>query len=148
MKFPCLPYNLRWIGYALLIPGLVIGYLWGFAGFKPEWLNVPVFAVYSSYLKTVTFGLTKTNLSDELACILLLTGGVWLVCSKEKTESPETYLLRYKALYFSVLLNSAFLLFSIIFIYGIGFIDVMIINLFSQLTFYLLIFRFLMKRHG
>lgn len=92
--------------------------------------------------------MTRTNLSDELACILLLAGGLWLVCSKEKTESPEIDLLRYKAFLFSVLLNSGFLLFSILFIYGIGFIDVMIINLFSQLTFYLLIFRFLMKRHG
>jgi hypothetical protein len=148
MKFPCFPYSLRWIGYILIIPGLALGYLWSFSGFKPEWLSVPVFAVYSSYIKTVTFSMTRTNLSDELACILLLAGGLWLVCSKGKTENPEIDLLRYKAFLFSVLLNSGFLLFSILFIYGIGFIDVMIINLFSQLTFYLLIFRFLMKRHG
>ena len=148
MKFPCFPYSLRWIGYILIVPGLACGYLWGFSGFKPEWLSVPVFAVYSFYIKTVTFSMTRTNLTDELAGVLLLTGALWLVCSKEKTESLEIDLLRYKAFLFSVLLNSGFLLFSILFIYGIGFIDVMIINLFSQLTFYLLIFRFLMKRHG
>jgi hypothetical protein len=148
MKFPCLPYSLRWIGYLLIIPGLALGYLWGFSGFKPEWLNVPVFAVHSSYLKTVTFGMTRTNLADELAAFLLLTGALWLLCSKEKSENPETDHLRYKAFFISVLLNSGFLLFSMVFIFGIGFINIMILNLFSQLAFYLLIFRFLMKRQG
>lgn len=92
--------------------------------------------------------MTRTNLTDELAGILLLTGALWLVCSKEKTESPEIDLLRYKAFFFSVLLNSCFLLFSILFIFGIGFINIMIINLFSQLAFYILIFRILMNRQG
>jgi hypothetical protein len=146
MKFPCLPCSLKWIGYFLLIPGLVLAYFWGFGGFKPEWLNVPVFAVYSSYIKTITFGMTRTNLTDELAGVLLLTGALWLVCSKEKTESTDIDLLRYKAFFISVLLNSGFLLFSILFIFGIGFINIMIINLFSQLAFYLLIFRFLRIR--
>jgi hypothetical protein len=146
MKFPCFPYSLRWIGYILIVPGLALGYLWSFSGFKPEWLSIPVFAVYSSYIKTVTFNMTRTNLTDELAAVLLLTGALWLVCSKEKTESPEIDVLRYKAFFFSVLLNSCFLLFSILFIFGIGFINIMIINLFSQLAFYLLIFRILMIR--
>jgi hypothetical protein len=147
MKFPFLPYTFRWIGLVFFIPGLALAYLWGFAGFKPEWLSVPVFAVYSEYLKTVTFGMTKTNLADELAAILLLTGILWFICSKEKSENQQTDLLRYKALFLSVLINSAFLLFSIFFIFGIGFIDVMIINLFSQLFIYLLIFRFLVFRN-
>ena len=148
MKFPFFPHSLRWIGYILFIPGLTLGFLWGFAGFNPGWLKVPVFAVYSSYLKTVTFGMTRTNLTDELTCILLLTGTLWLICSREKVESPELDLLRYKAFFFSVLLNSLFLLFSVLFIFGIGFINVMIINMFSQLVFYLVVFRFLMKRRG
>jgi hypothetical protein len=147
MKFPFLPYSFRFAGFVLFIPGLALGYLWGFAGFKPEWLSVPVFAVYSEYLKTVILGMTKTNLADELAGILLLTGTLWFVCSKEKSESTTLDLLRYKALLLSVLINSAFLLFSILFIFGIGFIDVMIINLFSQLFLYLLVFRFLVFRN-
>jgi len=92
--------------------------------------------------------MTRTNLTDELASVLLLAGALWLLCSKEKSESSEIDQLRYKAFFFSVLLNSGFLLFSILFIFGIGFINIMIINLFSQLAFYLLIFRFLMKRQG
>jgi|WetSurMetagenome_2_1015567.scaffolds.fasta_scaffold618243_2 hypothetical protein len=143
MKFPFLPRSLRWIGYALFIPGLTLGILWGYAGFKPEWLKFPVFAVYSSYLKTVTFGMTHTNLTDELAAVLLLSGLLWLAFTKERTEDPGTGLLRYKALFISVLINSVFLLFSIVFIFGIGFIDAMIINLFSQLGIYLVALRVL-----
>ena len=146
MKFPFLPRSLRWTGYILFVPGFTLGILWGFAGFKPEWLKVPVFAVYSSYLKTVTFEMSRTNFTDELAAILMLTGLLWMVCTKEISESPETNLLRFKALIFSILLNSVFLLFGIVFIFGIGFIDVMIINLFSQLAVYLLAFRILVAR--
>jgi uncharacterized membrane protein (DUF485 family) len=130
----------------LLVPGLALGYFWGFAGFKPEWLSVPVFAVYSQYLKTVTFAMSRTNLADELAGILILAGALWLFCTKEKHETPQTELLRYKALFYSVILNSVFLLFGILFIFGIGFIDLLIVNLFSQLIFFLVIFRILILR--
>jgi len=87
--------------------------------------------------------MTQTNLADELAFIFTLAGLLWLVCSREKKEGPETDTLRYKALVYSVLINSGFLLFSVLFIFGIGFIHVMIVNLFSQVVFYLVIFRIL-----
>jgi hypothetical protein len=146
MKFPCLPTRLRWIGIALIAAGSVLGYFWGFAGFKPEWMSFHVFAVYSSYLKTVTFGMTKTNLTDELACFLLLTGSLWLICTKEKEESLDIDRIRYKALISSILLNFVFLLFSIFFIFGIGFLEILIINMFTQPVFYLLVFWLLMWR--
>jgi hypothetical protein len=146
MKLAFLPRSLRWIGYALFLPGLTLGILWGWAGFKPEWMSVRVFAVYSSYLRTVTMGMTRTNITDELAALLLLLGLLWLVFTKERNEGPETDHLRFRALALSLLLNSILLLFSILFIFGIGFIDVMIINLFSQLVIYLVAFRVMVAR--
>jgi hypothetical protein len=143
MTFPFIPYSKRWPAWLFLAGGGVLGFLWGFERFKPDYLNVPVFAVYSSYLKKVVFGMSQTNVTDELALILILAGLLWLVCSREKKDGPETDILRYKALVYSVLFNSGFLLFSALFIFGIGFITVMIVNLFSQLVFYLVIFRIL-----
>lgn len=143
MTFPFIPNSKRWPAWLFLAGGGALGVLWGFARFKPDYLNVPVFAVYSSYLKKVVFGMSQTNLADELAFILILAGLIWLVCSWEKKEGPETDMLRYKALVYSVLINSGFLLFSALFIFGIGFITVMIVNLFSQLAIYLVVFRIL-----
>ena len=143
MKFPFIPHSWRWPAWPVLAGGLALGFLWGFARYKPDYLNIPVFAVYSSYLKKVVFGMTQTNLADELAFIFTLAGLLWLVCSRETKEGPETDTLRYKALVYSVLINSGFLLFSALFIFGIGFIHVMIVNLFSQVVFYLVIFRIL-----
>jgi hypothetical protein len=147
MTFPFLPHSSKWIGYIVLAPGIILGYLWSFAGFKPEWMSVPVFAVYSSYLKKVIFGMSRTNLSDELPAVLLLLGAIWLLCSRESDEGPEVVSIRYKAMIGSVLLNSGLLLFSILFVFGFGFINVMILNLFSQLFIYLILFRILLIRH-
>lgn len=146
MGFPFIPYSGRWLAWLLLTAGLLLGFFWAFEGFKPEFLNIPVFAVYSAYLKKIVFNFTRTNFTDELACILLYGGLLWLIFSKEKSELPGLNTIRYKALFWSMLANSGFLLFSVLFIYGMGFISVMILNLFSQLVLYVVFFRVLVWR--
>ena len=147
MSFPFIPHSWRWPAWVLLAAGLALGTLWGFYSFKPDYLNVPVFAVYSSYLKKVVFGLSRTNLADELSYILLLAGLMWLICTREKNEGPGLERTRYKSLLYSMLANTGFLLFSTVFIFGIGFIQVMILNLFSQPLLYIVVFRVMVRRN-
>ena len=124
----------------------MLGGLWSFARFKPDFLNLPVFAIYSSFVKKTRFGISQTNATDEIALILILTGLWWLVFTKERTEKPEYDGLRLKAMFLSVACNTLFLLFGILFFFGIGFMQVMVAGLFSQPTLYLLIFRMLKFR--
>lgn len=126
----------------------MLGGLWTFARFKPEFLKVPVFAVYSSFLKKTWFGLTQTNITDELAMLLILAGLFWLVFSKEKNETSGLDSLRLKALMWSVFANFLLLVFGILFFYGVGFIQVMILNLFSQPALYLVFFRIFRLREN
>ena len=86
MKIKLFPYELKYAAWILLIIGLVMAYLVSFDNFMPEYLNVPVFAIYSAYIKKTVMGITQTNLSDEIAVIFMLTGLALLIFSKQKNE--------------------------------------------------------------
>ena len=137
-----LPYKCKWIGAALIFSGLVglVFYLW--FDFR---LILPVFAVFSSFLETKMFTTFRTNFADELILLTLLAGFFLSAFSKEKTESEILDKIRAKALSKAIFTNVAFLIFSILFIYGNGFLAILLLNLFSLFIFYM-IFLFFLKR--
>lgn len=141
MCIKLLPWHFKYTGLVLLIPGLVLAYLFFFRHYKPDLLDVPVFAVYSSYLEKTVFGITQTNLLDELALLLIFVGLFMLAFSYEKNETELIMRIRFRSLYYSFIANFAFLVLATLTIYGTGFIAVISISLFSQLVFYVLIFR-------
>lgn len=142
-----LPHKLRFVGIFFFVSGLVAGYLRFWLGIKPASLTVPVFSVYSTFLETKTFHIITNNISEEIVAILLLVGLLLLNFSKESSETDFTNALRFKALLYSVFANSIFLIFSTLFIYGFAFVNIMMINMFSQLMFYQIIFRILIFRN-
>jgi hypothetical protein len=143
MREYLLPFRMKPIGMALVILGLTgLGfYLW--TDFR---LILPVFAIYSSFLQTDIFKIVHTNITDELIIAVLLAGFILMVFSEEKTELRRYRLFRYRAWIKSVLINSAILLFSVIFVYGTGFIVILAVNLYSTFLIYLVIFHFLKIR--
>ncbi|HRW70443.1 hypothetical protein, partial [Lentimicrobium sp.] len=60
--------------------------------------------------------------------------------SKEKNEQQGFDLIRLKAMFRAVLVNTAFLILSVLFIYGSGFMAVLVANLFTFFVLYLLFF--------
>jgi hypothetical protein len=110
---------------------------------------MPVFAVYSSFLETKTFETFRTNVADEITLILILAGLSLIVFSKEKHEAEGMDALRLKALFMALILNNLFLLFSILFIFGTGFIAMLVLNIFSFVILYLVFFYgYLRKLHA
>jgi hypothetical protein len=107
---------------------------------------MPVFAVFSSFMETKTFETFTTNFADELILLLLVCGLGFIVFSKEKVETKNLDSVRYQAISKAAVTNNIFLLFSILFVYGSGFIAVLVINLFSFSVLYLFIFYFLKKK--
>jgi len=137
-----LPYRFKWIGTFLVLAGSVglICYLWfNFI------LMLPVFAILSSFLEMKYFTIITTNVADELIMISLLTGFFFIAWSKEKTETEGLSRIRSIALSKAVLSNTVFLLFSILFIYGNGFVAVIFLNLISPFIFYLGFFLYLKR---
>jgi hypothetical protein len=142
-----LPSGFRIAGFVLAMTGVIAGYLRFGAGIKPNFLDVKVFAIYSVYFETKHFSIIGNNISEEISGVLILTGLFFFSFAREKNEDSALWIFRFKALILSVYINTVLLLISVIFIYGLGFIYILSINLFSLLIFYNLIFRYFLYRY-
>lgn len=143
MKILLLPFPFKLAGIFLAIGGLVSAVLYVWFDFR---FSIPVFAVFSSFVETKVFATFRTNFADELTMLLLVAGLGLIVFSKEKNENENLTLVRTKAIANAGIANTFFLLFSILFVYGSGFIAILVINLFSFFIFYLAIFYFLKRK--
>jgi hypothetical protein len=103
-------------------------------------LSIPVFALQSSYLETHYFTIINNNFYDELIFLSFFSGFLFTAFSKEKNELDEYQQFRAQAWQKAVLLNTFMLIFFIVFIFGAGFMAMLIINLFSCFVFYHIIF--------
>lgn len=133
-----IPYWFKWLGITLVVAGLIFTFLYD----RGVSIDAPVLAVISSFLRTRYFIVFNANITDELALASYLTGLILLSISKEKTESPHLSEFRSKALLSGIILNSIFILFSIVFLFGSSFIIALILNVFSFFIFYLISFYF------
>jgi len=127
-------------GFILIFIGLILTILYFSVEFRFE---MPVLAVFSSYVETRFLTTFSTNFADELILLILLAGFSLVVFSKEKKEFDFFQSLRIKALVKTAIINVAFLIFSVMFIYGNGFIMVLILNMFFPFILYLVIFNFM-----
>jgi hypothetical protein len=132
-----LPYRWKWAGIFLALTGIVLAVMYLFFEFS---FTIPVFALFSSFIETKVCTTFQTNFADELILFLLITGFGLLLFSKEKQETEILDKLRFQAIFKAMLTNTVCLLFSILFIYGSGFLAVMIFNLISVPFIYLLFF--------
>lgn len=137
MKNLLLPYYWKLIGVFLGLLGIVSAILYTWFDFR---FSIPVFAVYSAFFETKLFTTFRTNFADELTLILLICSMGLIVFSKEKNETEGLDLIRLKALARAVIANFIFLLLSVLFIYGSGFIVILVVNIFSLTMFYLIFF--------
>jgi len=142
LKTRLLPYRLKIAGMVLAFAGAISAIIYIFFDYK---FKIPVFAVYSSFLSTKYFTSFKTNFFDELTLLLLISGLALIVFTKEKNETEGLDSIRFKAFFRALTANTIFLLFSVIFVYGSGFIAILVVNIFSLFIFYLLFF-YLRKR--
>ncbi len=142
MKNFLLPYTWKLIGLFLTISGIIsaVFYLWFDFRF-----TLPVFAVFSSFLETKMFTTFRTNFADDLTLLLLISGLALIVFSKEKIEYENLDSFRGRAFVKALIINNLFLFLSILFVFGSGFIAILVINLFSFSIFYLIFF-YLMKQ--
>lgn len=142
LKTRLLPYRLKIAGMVLAFAGAISAIIYIFFDYK---FKIPVFAVYSSFLSTKYFTSFKTNFFDELTLLLLISGLALIVFTKEKNETEGLDSIRFKAFFRALIANTIFLLLSVIFVYGSGFIAILVVNIFSLFIFYLLFF-YLRKR--
>ena len=125
------------VGFVFLLGGIVLTTLYFVRRVE---ITLPVIALSSSYFDTKYLTVIRTNIYEELIFISFLTGFLLTVFSREKPDLEEYRSLRGEAWQIAILLNSAFLAIFIIFVYGAGFMIMLIINMFSAFIFYHTVF--------
>jgi amino acid transporter len=144
MKKFLLPHYCKTIGTILVLIGIVFSVLCLKFDFN---YTTSAFALISIYLENRFFIITQTNIIDEITLILFVVGFGLIVFSKEKNEVEYLNALREKAFINAIIVNTFFILFSILFIYGGGFLGILVFNLFSVFIFYLIFFYLSLKKN-
>jgi len=136
------PNRFKKIGWFLFVPGVILGLL--FLIFEPDikFLNIKVLSIAekSIFSDADFFTITKNNVLDEIASILLIIGAIFIAFSKEKTEDEFIAKIRLESLVWATYINYAILIFTIIFIYDLTFLWVLVFNMFTLLFFFLIRF--------
>jgi hypothetical protein len=117
-----LPYGFRFPGYIFLIAGSVFGIMRFWFDIKPKFLVMRPYAIYSEYLGEKYMHFIRDNMSEELVGILLVMGAWLIALSRDKEETEEKAVLRSRAFYISAYTQMFFLVFSLLFTYGIAYI--------------------------
>jgi small-conductance mechanosensitive channel len=138
------PNHFKRIGWIILIPSAVLGVLSVFDVIKFDFLNnVKMFAIYSDDMFNggrSVFGFVKNNISDEILGILCIVGAILVAFSKEKHEDEFIAKIRMESLVWATYINYAILILCMLFFYSIGFLYVMIFNMFTILIFFIIRF--------
>lgn len=138
--------KLRIYGWIFFLLGIILGVVRFYFGIKPEFLNVKVFAVYSKYFETNYLKVIENHISEELTALLLLVGLFIISFTKEKIEDDSVTAVRYKSLIFTFYINTAFIALSFLFVYGFGFINILVINVFSPFIIYIILSRYFLSK--
>jgi len=140
-----LPKGFRFVGVIFTSVGTILGIMRFYFGVKPDLLDQKVFAVYSVYLKTRTMKVESNQLIEEIVGLLVILGLLMIAFSREKDENPLISAVRLKAFFISFYINTAFLIFSILFTYGLAFIYMTVLNVVLPLSIYIVVFQILVR---
>lgn len=141
-----LPNKIRIYGWVILLFGLILGVIRFYFGVKPEFLNIKVFAVYSKYFETNYFKVIENHVSEELTALLILVGLFVISFTKEKIENESVSVIRYKSFILTFYINTLIIVLSFLFVYGFGFINILVINVFSPFIIYIILSRYFLSK--
>jgi len=115
------------------LPGIVLSLLGGillvarFAyNYTPAWLDARVPVIYSVYVEAKYFTIIRNQLIEEIAGILFFAGLILWILAKKKKENTIVNRLRLAAFRICLYACCAYLFFSLLFIYGFGFLMAML----------------------
>jgi drug/metabolite transporter (DMT)-like permease len=134
------------VGIFFFILGIILGVARFRYGFKPDMLDMKIFAFSSSYLETKYMEFVRNNMSEEFTGFFLVAGLFLIAFSREKIENEMKNRLRLKAFFIAAYLNFLFLLVSLFFTYGFAFIYMSIANMGISMLAYILVFQVLLRQ--
>jgi hypothetical protein len=139
-----MPNGLKTLGIICFMTGIILLVLKYKFNYKPEFLNLKVFALYSFYIEAKTFTMITHQMIADIGYIFLLTGLFILSFTKENNESDRLDSLRLKAFFLASYVNFFFMLLSVLFFFGFGFVGALTLFSVVWLGSYLVIFRIML----
>lgn len=145
-----LPNKCKMIGWILIIPSSILGLFVIFDDFKLSFLDVRVFSICSGGTApwdfTNSFVFEKHNITGTAIGIIFLLGALMVSFAREKKDDEFISKKRLESLLWATIINYLILLFCFMFFYAIGFMYVMIFNMFTILILFILRFHYVLYR--
>ena len=136
-----LPHPFQWVGWIMSVAGIILAYLRFGIGIKPDFLEINVFAIYSTYFDSKYFQVIQNNISEEICGITVVVGLFFLAFSREKKEEERFWDYRLKALMISLYVSTLFLLLTFFFFFGLAFVTLLTIYMILPQVIYIAVFR-------
>lgn len=146
------PNKYKKIGWLLFSPGVILGiffFIFQEGMSDISFFNLKVFSIaynLDSFFATKYFSITENNFIDEIIGILIITGGVLVTFSKQKTEDEFISKIRLESLVWASYINYAILLIAILFVFDMAFFWVLVFNMFTVLVFFIVRFNWVLSR--
>lgn len=142
-----MPRNFRFVGIIFFILGVLLGIARFKYEFKPDLLDLKMFAFYSSYLESKYMEIIRNNMCEEITGFLVFSGLFLIAFSREAEENYQMNILRLKSFFITAYLNFLFLLTALIFTYGFAFVYMMMVNMCFAMLVYIIVFQTLRFRN-
>ena len=145
-----LPNRYKTMGWIILIPATILGFILAYNEFGAEWLNARVFAIATdgTLSNYSFFSFAYTNITNTVIGSLFIIGAMLVSFSKEKNEDEFIAELRLSSLLWAVCVSYLLLLIAFVFVYGTPFLDVMVYNMFTVLIIFIVRFNYLMYKNS
>jgi hypothetical protein len=136
------PYKFKKWSIPLIIIG--IAFLTAYQkGVKPEWVNVKVFALASTYLENRFLQIVQTNLMDEIGFVCLILGIGLLIFTQEQNEKLVFNEYRLKAFIIALKITLGIWLVSYLVLFGYIIFPISMLIFLIFLVVYYASFRYL-----
>jgi len=133
------PYKSRFVGLGLILLHIPVRIIW-------EYLYPGLSEHQLPQKPSDSMLFTNQHLFSITSAILMLVGLFLIAFSKEKIEDEQIAQLRLDSLRWAIYLNYLILLLSLIFTNGVDFIDILRLNLWVPLLFFIIRFRWVIFR--
>jgi len=148
-----LPNKFKLMGWILLVPSTILGLIQLFylSGSGLKFLDVKMFTIYSGNFapwgsSSVILGFDKVNFTGTIIGIFFILGAVMVAFAKEKHEDEFIAKIRLESFLWATYINYAVLIFCFLFFYGIGFMYVMIFNMFTVIILFIARFNYILYK--
>jgi len=131
------------IGWIILIPGLILGFILLNSDFEYPEFNVKMYSVFnnSGLFSSNKSHIVDTNLMNEIAILLILVGGMIVAFSKEKVEDEYIKTIRLKSLLWATIVNYFILFLANLLLFDFNFLNFMVLNMFAVLLLFIVKFK-------